>query len=182
MSLRSKILPVLSLTLAVTAFSAFSFAQDTTTATPAPAKAEKRFKGDREKMDRGEFGGRHGKRGHDDALRGINLTDAQKAQIKTIREANKRDQATITEFRTIREARKSGAAITPEQQARMKEFREQSMAKMKAAHDQMLAILTPEQKAQIETRKTEMRQRFEDRKVNRKNRPAAPATEKPVIN
>lgn len=182
MSLRSKILPVLSLTLAVTAFSAFSSAQDTTTAAPAPAKAEKRFKGDREKMDRPAFGDRHGKRGHDDALRGITLTDDQKAKVKSIREANKPDQATMTELRTIREARKSGTAITAEQQTRMKEFREQSMAKMKAAHDQMLAILTPEQKAQIETRKVEMRQRFEDRKANRKSRPAAPATDKPVIN
>ena len=112
MSLRSKILPVLSLTFAVTAFSAFSFAQDATPATLAPDKVEKRFKGDREKMDRGEFGGRHGKRGHDDALRGIALTNDQKAKIKTIREANKPDQATMTELRTIRELRKSGSTIT----------------------------------------------------------------------
>ena len=133
-------------------------------------------------MDRKGFGKRHGKRGHGDSLRGLNLTDAQKAQIKTIREGNRPDQAAITELRTIRESRKNGTAITSEQQARLKEFREQSMTKMKAAHEQMLAILTPEQKAQIETRKVEMRQRFEDRKANRKARIAPPVVEKPKSN
>ncbi|MFT3744035.1 MAG: Spy/CpxP family protein refolding chaperone [Pyrinomonadaceae bacterium] len=182
MSLRSKILPVLSLTFAVGAFSAFTFAQDTTPTAPAQGKAERKFKGDRGMMGDRAFGGRHGKRGPGFELRGINLTDDQKAKIKSIREANKPDQATITELRTIREGRKNGTAITPEQQARMKEFRDQSMAKMKAAHEQILAILTPEQKAQIETRKTEMRQRFEDRKANRKGRPAPPAVEKPKSN
>ncbi len=179
MSLRSKFLPVLSLTLAVGAFSTLTFAQETTSSTPAPNKAEKHLKGHGDKMGRKGFGGRHGKRGPGMELRGITLTDDQKAQIKTIRQANKPDQATMTELRTIREARKNGTAITPEQQARMKEFRERSMAKMKASHEQILAILTPEQKAQIETRKVEMRQRFQDRKGNRKGRPAPPAVEKP---
>lgn len=182
MSFRSKILPVLSLTFAVGAFTTFTFAQDSTPASPAPDKVERKFKGGRSMMGDRAFGGRHGKRGPGMELRGINLTDDQKAKIKSIREANKPDQATMTELRTIREARKNRETITPEQQARLKEFREQSMAKMKAAHEQILAILTPEQKAQIETRKTEMRQRFENRKGNRKGRPAPPVVEKPKTN
>lgn len=182
MSLRSKFLPILSLTFAVAMFATFSFAQDTTPAAPAPAKADKVFKGGRDKMGQRAFGGRHGKRAAKTFLRGINLTDDQKAKIKSIREANKPDQAVITELRTIREARKSGTALTPEQQGRMRAFRDQSRAKMRSAHDQILAILTPEQKAQIETRKKEMRQRLEDRKANRKGRPAPPAVEKPKDN
>ncbi|MEQ1606835.1 MAG: Spy/CpxP family protein refolding chaperone [Pyrinomonadaceae bacterium] len=182
MSLKAKLLSILSLTLAVGAFSTFTFAQDPTPVAPAPDKAEKRVNRDRGKMARKGMGDRHGKRGPGMVLRGITLTDDQRAKIKTIREANKPNQATITELRTIRESRKNGVAITPEQQARMKEFREQSMAKMKAAHEQILAILTPEQKAQIETRKTEMRQRMEERKANRKGRPAAPTIEKPKTN
>ncbi len=179
MSLRSKFLPILSLTFAVAMFATFSFAQDTTPAAPAPAKADKVFKGGRDKMGQRAFGGRHGKRAAKAFLRGINLTDDQKAKIKSIREANK---PVITELRTIREARKSGTAITPEQQGRMRAFRDQSRAKMRSAHEQILAILTPEQKAQIETRKKEMRQRLEDRKANRKGRRGPPAVEKPKDN
>lgn len=177
MSLRSKVLPILSLTFAIALFSTFTMAQDST-ATPTPDKAVKGFK--RDKMARKGMGDRHGKgRMAMHGLRGIELTDAQKAQIKSIREANKPAQAVLTELRTIHEVRKTGTAITPEQKERIKAIREQSAAKAKSVHEQVLAVLTPEQKAQIETRKTEMRQRFENRKGDRKRGLPAPVVEKP---
>lgn len=180
MSLRSKFLSVLSLTFAVAMFATFSFAQDSAPTNPAPNKAEKRFKGERgAAAHRG--GGRHGKRGgKGELLRGLNLSDAQKAQIKSLRENNKPDEATRAEIRTIREAHKNGDAITPEQQARVKEIREQGRTKAKAAREQIMVILTPEQKAQIETRKSEMRQRLQQQRTERKNRVLPAATDKPV--
>ena len=45
-------------------------------------------------------------------MHGVNLTDAQKAQIKSIREANKPDKAKFEQLKTIREAHKNGTAIT----------------------------------------------------------------------
>jgi len=187
MSLKNKFFSILTVALGVVVFSAFTMAQATTTPAPAPEKAEKRAKGERG-FGRGDmagkaFGGRHGKRGgmmH--GLRGIDLTDAQKAQIKSIRENNKPNDATLTELRTIREARKAGTAITPEQKDRMKAFREQRRAKAKSIHDQILAVLTTEQKAQIVAKKLEMRQRHGDGQKTHKQRAAPAMTEKPKNN
>jgi len=159
-------------------------AQDTTTTAPTPDKAAKRAGGERShnRMGGRAFDGRHGKRGGMmPGLRGIELTDAQKAQIKTIRESNRPDEATMKEFRAIHEARKAGTEFTPEQKERLKALREQSAAKAKSVHEQIRAVLTPEQKAQIEKRNAEMRQRFEERKQNRPQRPARVTTDKPVI-
>ena len=180
MSLRSKFLSILSLSIGLAVFSTAAIAQETTPTAPVKTKAGKEFK--RDKMAGKADGEHHGKRGGKmHGLRGIDLTDAQKAQVKAIREANKPDQAVITELRTIREARKAGTAITPEQKDRMKAFREQRMVKAKSVHDQILAILTPEQKATLETRKTEMRQRMVQRPTDRKKRVAPATTDKPVI-
>jgi periplasmic protein CpxP/Spy len=183
MSLKNRFFSILTVALGVVVFSTFTMAQDTTTPT-IPDKASKRVRGERGERKMGDhgFGRHHFKRGFmKHGLRGIDLTDAQKAQIKTIREGNRPNAATIAELKTIREARKAGTAITPEQKERMKALREQSAAKAKSVHEQILAILTPEQKAQIEKRKGEMRQRFEQRRQNRKQRPAPTTTDKPVI-
>ena len=168
MSSKNKLFSVLAVAISLAVFSVVSFAQDTTA--PAKDKVEKPFKGDHGVMGHRGGHGRGGDRMH--GLRGIDLTDAQKAQIKTIREANKPDEAITAELRTIHESKKTGATITPEQKERIKVIREQFAAKAKAAHEQILAILTPEQKAKIETQKGEMRQRLEQRKLNRKDRPS----------
>ncbi len=171
-------------------FTTVSFAQEVTTTTD---KVE-RQKGERgfgkRQGGREGFGGRHGKHGGMGGrmmLHGIDLTDAQKAQIKAIRDGNKPDAATMAELKAIKESRKAGTALTAEQKDRMKAFREQRQAKAKAAHEQILNILTAEQKAQIETRKAEMKQRFAERKLKfeerRKERDTKPASsEKPKDN
>src|SRR5256885_9459714 len=100
MSLRNKLFSVLTVAIAMVAFSVFTFAQDTTT-TATPNGADKSTKHDgREFGKRG--GGEH--RGFGDRgpgamglLHGINLTDAQKTQVHSILEANKPDQATMEE-------------------------------------------------------------------------------------
>jgi Spy/CpxP family protein refolding chaperone len=183
MSLKSKFSMVLSAAVAVFAFSAFAAAQDT--ATPATPKT------DAPKHEKGEgWGGkRHGMRGEGKGmrhgggmmrgLRGITLTDAQKEQLKAIHEANKPDEATMTELRTLREAKKAGT-LTAEQTERMRALRDQSQAKFESVHQQVLAILTPEQRQQLETRKEEMKKRMEERRQLRQQ--AKPATEKPTNN
>lgn len=170
MAIRSKIFSSLTLVFAIGAFSVFATAQE---ATPAPQDGQKVEKGDRKfGMRGGKFGrrgmmGRHGGRGMG-MLRGIELTEAQKAQIKAIHEANKPAAGEFDGLKAIREARKSGATITEEQKAQLKEFRQARKAKMEQVHQQVLAILTPEQKAQLETRKAEMQKRREEFRQNRK--------------
>jgi periplasmic protein CpxP/Spy len=184
MSLKNRFLSILTVALGVVAFSTFALAQDTTT---TPEKTEKRVRGERGAhrgpMDRKAFGDRDGKRGMEMfGFRGIELTEAQKAQIKTIRESNKPSETTLTELKAIREARKAGTAITPEQKERLKALHEQSAAKAKSVHEQILAVLTADQKTKLDARKAEMLQRMEERKLNRKQRPAAPRTDKPKTN
>lgn len=166
MSLKFKLISTLTLAGLIAAFSSVSMAQDTKTETPTttPDKVEKPFKGQRGGF--GKFGGRgfggkkrggHGMRGF---MRGIELTDAQKDQIKAIREANKPDQALMDEFRSLRKAKHDGT-LTADQEARIKTLREQAQAKGKAVHEQIMNVFTAEQKAQIEKNKLEMKQRHE---------------------
>lgn len=189
MSSKAKFISVLSIILGIAMFATVSFAQDDKATTTTKTDKVERQKGERGFGKRDGFGKRYGKMGRMHRrmgggdrlmLHGIDLTDAQKAQIKAIRESNKPDAATMAELKAIHESKKAGTALTQEQQDRMKAFREQRQVKMKAAHEQILNILTAEQKAKLEARKAEMKQRFEERKLKfeerRKQREAKPAT------
>jgi Spy/CpxP family protein refolding chaperone len=192
MSLKTRFLSFLTLAVAVAAFSTITFAQDDKAVTPAPEKekAEKPF----HRGHKGHFGDKMGGRGF--GMRGggmmrilhhLNLTEAQKAQIKSIMEANKPDQATMDELRTLHTAKRDGT-ITAEQQARLQSLREQSKIKMQSVHEQVQNVLTAEQKAQLEAKKAEMKQRREEfrqkREQYRQQKQAAPATttEAPKVN
>jgi Spy/CpxP family protein refolding chaperone len=155
--------------LAVSAFAFAASAQDEPgkqrPGAPAGAPAEKRH----DRMGPGMRGERLGHRGPGFELRGINLTDAQKEQIRQIHEANKPSQAQLDEMKCIREAARGGS-LTDDQKARMKSFRDEAQAKMRSVHEQILAVLTAEQKAQLEQRRTEMRQRMEERRQKMQER------------
>ncbi len=180
MSLKTKLVSIITLAMGVVVFSTGAFAQDdkTTTTTVTPNKVERRHKGDGEHGMRKE--GREGMRGHHGdkgLMKGLNLTDAQKAQIKSIREANKPDKAKFEQLKAIREAHKNGTAITDEQKQQLKAFREQAQTKAKSVHEQILNVLTADQKSQLEQHRQQMEQKREE---FRKNRPAKPAaTDKP---
>ncbi|MEO7660123.1 MAG: Spy/CpxP family protein refolding chaperone [Pyrinomonadaceae bacterium] len=188
MSLKNKFFSILTVALSVVMFSAFVIAQDTT----RPEKAEKRAKGERG-MGRGGFDqkgfeGRRGGRGMREGFRrglhgakGINLTDAQKEQINAIREANKPDQASFEEMRSLMQAKRAGT-LTDEQKARAKSLMEQRKSNAKAVHEQIQNILTAEQKAQIDQKKQEMKSRMQERMQNRKQRMGKPTSDKPVSN
>lgn len=174
MSLKTKIFSSLTMGFAVVAFSTFASAQ---TAGETPVDGAKKV----EKHDRKGFGkrGGHGRMGRHRGpgkgmfgFRGIELSDAQKVQMKAIREANKPDAASMELMKSIRETRKAGGTITEDQKAQMKQFRDAQKVKMESVRQQMDAILTPEQKAQIEAKKAERKKRFEERKQFRQNKAA----------
>ena len=199
MLLKNKFFPILTAAAAVIIFSTANFAQDNKTTTPTgPKKAERPFKGEgrgdgNRKFGRQALGGRMGMRGGMRGgpmamMRGLNLTDAQKDQMRNIIKSNKPDQANKDRINAFREARKSGTPPTDEQKAQMKVFREQAQTKAKSVHEQILNVLTDDQKAQLKQRHEQMQQRREQfqqkREQFRKNRPdksAPKATDKPKI-
>lgn len=176
MSLKRRFFTVITLSVAAIGFTVTASAQEAAT-TP------KEGVGKHDKMKRGGFGKgmRGGRHGGFQGLRGIELTDAQKEQVRQIHESNKPDAATMQEMKAIHEARKAGTEITAEQKERMKALREQSRAKREAVHQQVLAILTPEQRQQVETQKAERQKRMEERRELRKQRKTVGET-KPTDN
>src|SRR5215204_2427724 len=161
MSLKSKFSSVVTFAFAVAAFATFTIAQD------APKTQDDnglRKEGRQHRGERGTRGGRNGgmRGGEMFGLRGIELTDAQKEQIRQIHEANKPSEAVAAELKSIREARKNGTEITEAQRDRLKAFREEMKSKQESVHSQILAVLTAEQRQQLETRKAEMEKRREE--------------------
>lgn len=194
MSLKNKFFSIVAVGLGVVMFSTFTMAQDKNT--KSPEKSEKHEKGERG-FGKGNFDrkGHEGRRGHRrmrggmkggmrgdmmHGARGINLTDAQKEQIKAFRQANRPNEAMIVEFRSLMQAKRVGT-LTAEQTSRAKELMNQRTSNAKALHAQIQNILTAEQKAQIEQKKLEMKLRMEERKQNRKQRTDKPRPN-PVIN
>ncbi len=179
MSLKNRFYSILTVAIAIFAVSTFTFAQDDKAAAPAPdkEKTEKHFKGEGRGFGKhgghGKgFGHRHG--GMMRVMQELNLTEEQKTQIHSIRDANKPDHTTHDEMRTLFEAKRSGT-ITAEQQARLDTLKEQGKAKAKGVHEQILNVLTAEQKTQLEQKKAEMKQRKQERRQQREQKQKTPA-------
>lgn len=182
MSFKHKFISTVTLALAVGTFSTFVAAQNSTTNNQTDStRKERKFerRGDGEGMSGGK--GRHGA-GHGDdrmmmgALRRLNLTDAQKAQIKTIFENNKPNQTQFEEMRGLMQKKRDGS-ITEQEQARLQEIRTQGKANAEQIHTAVLAVLTAEQRTQLEQMKQEMRQRHEEHKEMKKEGQASKKTD-----
>src|SRR6185369_8281568 len=103
MSLKSKISSAFTLAFALVAFATFASAQD---APKTEGGTQKFERGDHQRGMHGDRGGRHeGMRGGGMfGLRGIELTDAQKEQIRQIHEANKPTEAQMAEMKAMHES------------------------------------------------------------------------------
>ena len=168
MSFKRKFISTVGLALAVGTFSTFVAAQDNgTTNQTDSTKKERTFEG---RGAKGMHGGKHegGDRMMMGALRQLNLTDTQKAQIKTIFESNKPNQTQFEQVRGLMQKNHDGT-ITADEQATLDSFRAQRKATEKQTHDSILAILTPEQRTQLEQLKQQNRQRHEERKEMKNN-------------
>ncbi len=131
----------------------------------------------------GKRGGHH--RGGGMMFRGLDLTDEQKAQMKSIREASKTTTAPLREAmkanrQKLTEATANGAfdeaavtAIANEGAAITAQMTVQR-TKLKS---QMFAILTDEQKAKAAEMKATMKQRFQERRNKRDAKKAERGTE-----
>ena len=178
MSLKNRFFTGITLAAAVGAFATFASAQEATAPQEGVSKQERRERGDfKGGFGKGMRGGNHGgMRG----LRGIELTDTQKEQLRAIHDANRPDDATRQEIRTLMLARREGT-LTADQQERLQTLKQQGREKAEAVQQQVLAILTPEQLQQLEQKKQEMKQRREQRRQMREQNKTQ-STEKPTDN
>ena len=176
---KMKLFSIAVLVLAFGVFAGASFGQDTTTTPKDNVQRGDKFE------RKGQFGRRGGPEGFRGGmrggpmamLRGIELTDAQKEQIRTILESNKPDQASMDQMKAIRDAARNGTELTADQKAQLKANREAQRAKMESVHQQIMNVLTAEQKQQLEQRRKDMHQRFQDRgKFRRGGQPGTDKT------
>ena len=177
MSLKHKFISTVTLAIAVGAFGTFASAQQT----PPQSDSAKP-----ETMERGGFGkegrrggkhGEHGDRMMMQSLEKLNLTDAQKEQIKTVFENHKtQNQPQREEMRGLAMKKRDGV-ISAAEETRFKELRTQMKASNDQLHDSISAILTPEQRAQFDKIKEEMHDKMKERRQNRQNQQVPPPSD-----
>ncbi len=98
------------------------------------------------------------------AVQKLNLTDAQRTQMRSIAERNAGStKALREELRNLRAQSKQGATLTSEQQARLETLRTELRSAKKNSHAEMLNVLTPEQRTQLEALKAEAKARRQQR-------------------
>jgi protein CpxP len=127
----------------------------------------------------GEWGGRGGRHFGGGGFRGIELTDAQKASLKQLREAFKtRTQSLREQLHAKREElRQAESGTTFNEQVATQKLTEAAalqarlMAEEFKLRQDSLAVLTPEQKAQLEQRRRQREQRREQWKAQRSTTP-----------
>ena len=148
-------------------------------------RAERRGEGERGGRHKGhgrrggEFGGRG--RHFGGGFRGIELTDAQKASLKQLRESfGERTKSLREQLRAKREEiRQAESGTTFNEQLAAQRLAEASalqarlMAEEFKLRQDSLALLTPEQKEQLEQRRQQREQRSAQRKAQRQQQ--APA-------
>jgi periplasmic protein CpxP/Spy len=120
--------------------------------------------------ERGRHDRMRGPHGMGHFMRGLNLTDAQKEQLRAIRQ--RRLEATKTqreELFKLREKRIAGT-FTADDEARAKALREEIRRSMEGVRAESEGVLTAEQKAQLEQLKTERKARHGERKTRREER------------
>ena len=148
-------------------------AQETQTQPQTQEKTDKQRK-HRRGGDGFRRGGRMGGGREMRAFSQLNLTDAQKAQLKQIAESYRESNKTLRE--QLRASRESADATQ----------REQLRAQFKAAHEkmraEMLNVLTAEQKTQLEQLKEQRKQQFEQRKQQFEQRRKQRRAETPTVN
>ena len=148
MFLRRK-LTVSALILGLGAGSATALAQQSQSTTPGASTQQPASQPERAGLPRrGER--RRGKGGRQRALAEINLTDAQKQQVRTIIQTQAQNtKPQREELRQLMQQWRNGT-LTPEGQARAKELRQHLMESRRGVHAQMQSVLTAEQKAKLQ--------------------------------
>ena len=101
------------------------------------------------------------------ALRRLNLTEAQRVQLRELEARYGQSFKTQhQELRQLMEVRRSGGTLTPEQQQRAEQLRTEARANGERMHTEILALLTTEQRDELKR----MREEGEARRKERRGR------------
>ncbi|MEO5589566.1 MAG: Spy/CpxP family protein refolding chaperone [Gemmatimonadaceae bacterium] len=130
---------------------------------------------------RGMRGGMHGGMGGGRMMAGLNLTDAQKARLKTVHEKYQPQLKTLreqqmTRFKALRDARQKGdtSAATRELfQTQRQQFASRSMAMRQQEQNEVRTVLTAEQKAKLDSAMSQRVDRMDKRMKERGPAPGA---------
>lgn len=128
-------------------------------------------RGDHKGRKFGKRGGHRGRGMRGMMMRGINLTDEQKAQMKQIRqsfgERNKPlHQELSAKRQALRQAGKGGTfdeALATQKLTEMAGLQAKLMGERIKLQQEMLAVLTPEQKTQLEQKRAEFKAKRAER-------------------
>lgn len=114
--------------------------------------------------ERGEGGGRGHGMGQR-ALHRLNLTDAQRGQLREIEARYGQSFKTQhQELRQLMEVRRAGGTLTPEQEQRAQQLRTEARANGERMHAEILALLTIEQRDQLKRMREEGEARRKERR------------------
>jgi Spy/CpxP family protein refolding chaperone len=135
----------------------------TQSTTPAPTFGRQMGRRGLGKQGRGENPLKQ-ERGERRALRGLNLTDAQRQQMRDIEQRYGQTlRADREELQRLKDLRQSGGKLTPEQQSRARQLREELRANAEHMRAEINNLLTPEQREQLKQTRDEMRERRRER-------------------
>lgn len=166
MSKARKIFSFLTLLFAVVAMTTFVAAQEKSDSDMQKREMKRDGKLSKRNFFEGKRGkrGKRGHRGFMRMLRGIELTDNQKEQIKTLAETQRATNQPMREEARELYMKKRDGTITEAETERLKQIH----MDMKASGDQfkatILGLLTPEQRAEIDRIKAEREQRRQERR------------------
>ena len=184
MSKARKIFSFLVLMLAVVAMTTFVAAQEKSDSDPQKREMKRGEIQSKRNIFEGKRGkrGKRGHRGHRGfmrMLRGIELTDNQKEQIKTLAETQRATNQPMREEARELYMRKRDGTITEAENQRLKQIHTDMKASGEQLKATILGLLTAEQRAEIdrikaerEERRQERRRRWQERKQQREQ--AAP--------
>jgi len=123
----------------------------------------------------------HGMRGGDRMsgafFRNLDLTDAQKAQMKQIREAHSQTLRPLMEQirakrQEIRQANQGGTfneSLVAQKLTEIAPLEAKLMGEQFRTHQEMLSVLTAEQKTKLEQQREQQKTRWSERKTNKQS-------------
>jgi Spy/CpxP family protein refolding chaperone len=152
------------LTVALAAIlSAVAFAQTTA---PQGGTGDEGRHGRFGKMDkRGEHGERGGRRMGGRVLERLNLSETQRQQMRDIESRYGQNfKSQRQELRQLQDLRREGTTLTPDQQTRAEQLRNELRANGERMHNEILALLTTEQRDQLKQMHEELKSRREQRR------------------
>ena len=172
MSLKQRVLSVITLIFAVAAFSIVGTAQDKTDA-PAPPPKEGKM-GKRFGERGGGMKGKHGPMRFMREFRELDLTESQRNQIKSLMDGHHANFAGQHDEIHGLMMKKRDGSITDTETARLTEFHDQMKASAEQLRSSVMALLTPEQTVKLEQIRAERKLRMEERKQRKMERRGAP--------